>query len=240
MNRVTAFVKGALDFQINNILVRLALVVVLIAAIVTVSLASYANGVVKGLADNLIRFHVVANSDSPEDQQIKGIVRDRIIEYMNEKLKHSRDIEQTRNIIINELQAIEKLAGDEVKKAGKDYKAEAILGQFPFPTKVYGDVTLPAGRYQALRIVLGKGQGTNWWCVLFPPLCFVDATHGTVPESLKNDLKNVLSEEDYNIITMGAGTGDVPVRLKFKVVEIFQQSGIKIAGAFNKLMRVPR
>lgn len=239
MNRVVTFLKGALDFQISKTLVRLALVVVLIAALATVSLASYANGVVKGLADNLIRFHVVANSDSPEDQQVKRIVRDHIIEYMNERLKHSRDIEQTKNIIISELQTIEKLAGDEAKKAGKEYDAEASLGQFPFPTKVYGDITLPAGKYQALRVVLGEGRGTNWWCVLFPPLCFVDVTHSAVPEPVKSDLKNVLSQEDYNIITAGAGKGDMPVRLKLKAVEIFQQSQIKIAGAFNKLMRSP-
>lgn len=240
MNKVIEIFKKTINIPINNIFMQAGLIICLLGAFITVSLASYAENVVKNLADNLIRFHVVANSDSADDQQLKMIIRDRIIQYMNSKLENSKDIEQTKNIIVDNIIEIKAIAEEEVIRAGKQYKVEASLGKFPFPTKAYGDVTLPAGKYEALQIVLGEGLGMNWWCVLFPPLCFVDATHGVIPENFKDELKNELSAEDYNIITTASNQGDVPIRIKFKIVEIYHQSQIKIAGAFNKLVMMIR
>lgn len=198
-------------------------------------LSSYSESVNKGLADNLIRLHVIANSDSPADQALKRDVRDRVLEYMHVKLKDSKDVEQTSVIINQNLGDIKAIAQDEISRQGKDYSVQASLGSYPFPTKAYGDIILPAGNYQALRVVIGKGEGANWWCVLFPPLCFVDVTHGTVPDAVKEQLKNTLTEEEYSIVASADTTNEIPVKIKFKIVEIFQDSKIKFAGLITKL-----
>ena len=94
---------------------------------------------------------------------------------------------------------------------------------------------MPAGNYQALNVSIGKGAGSNRWCVLFPPLCFVDVTHGTVPESVREELKNALSNEEYKIVTTSENDNDIPVKIKFKIVEFFQSSRIKFSGIISKI-----
>jgi len=224
--------------QRNSIIFKIGLTVfaagILIMAIFS---TSYSENVNKGLADNLIRLHVIANSDSKEDQALKRDVRDVVLNYMREELKDSRDLEETKYIINKELAGIEELASSEIARQGKKYQVKIMLGSYPFPTKSYGDVTLPAGYYQALRIVIGKGEGSNWWCVLFPPLCFVDATHGTIPDDVKENLRNALTAEEYSIITTADGDEDIPVKVKFKVVEFFQDSKIRFTGMISKLFK---
>lgn len=220
----------------------LKLVLKVIAALVMVSLlitgiafASYSEDVNIGLSDNLLRLHVIANSDLPEDQQLKRDVRDVILEYMRSEFKGVEKIEDAKLQVNNNLDKIKAIAEDEIKRQNKDYSVKVMLGNFPFPTKMYGDITLPAGTYQALRVVIGEGEGQNWWCVMFPPLCFVDATHGTIPDSVKEDLKSVLTEEEYSIIASTDEANEIPVEIKFKVVEFFQGSKIKFEGAISKL-----
>lgn len=236
MSKVLMLIKGFGSTQRNNPVVKITILIV-IAAILTMSLvlAGYSEDINKGLADNLIRLHVIANSDSVEDQSLKRDVRDIIINYMKNQLKNSKDIEQTKYIINEDLNKIKELAKNEIKRQGKDYKVETMLGSYPFPTKQYGDITLPSGNYQALRVVIGSGQGANWWCVLFPPLCFVDASHGTIPESVKQDLKNSLNDEEYKIITTTDEDEEIPVKIKFKIVEFFQDSKIKVTAFLSKL-----
>ena len=215
----------------------LAILFIIVSVTTLVLFDSYSNTVNKGLADNLIRLHVIANSDSPEDQALKLKVRDGILEYMKNSLKESRDIEETKYIINMNLSKIEELARAEILKNNRDYSVKAVLGTYAFPTKLYGDITLPAGNYQALRIEIGKAEGANWWCVLFPPLCFVDATHGTIPDSVKQDLKKALTEEEYRIIASASDDDDIPVKVKFRVVEFFQDSKIKFSGMISKLFK---
>ncbi|NLY42776.1 MAG: stage II sporulation protein R [Clostridiaceae bacterium] len=210
-----------------------ALLAIAIGIIITLFVSTYSNAVQADLAHNLVRFHVVANSNSAEDQELKHRVRDRIIKEMQEQFEVSDDIESTKKIIRDNMQRIEEIARDEIRKSNKDYPVSVSLGNYPFPTKVYGEITLPAGKYEALRIVIGEGEGENWWCVLFPPLCFVDATHGEMPEESKQRLKNVLSEEEYKIITSANKEDEIPVQIKFKVVEWWQNSKIKIQTALN-------
>jgi stage II sporulation protein R len=200
-----------------------------------IQLNSYTKDISNGLADNLIRLHVIANSDSPEDQELKRDVRDAVLSYVRGEVKDSSDIEQTRGIILNSMEEITSVAQKAIYDKGKDYEVKTILGSHPFPTKAYGDIYLPAGNYQALRVVIGNGEGANWWCVLFPPLCFVDVTHGTVPETVKDDLKKVLSEEEYNIITSSEDESDIPIKIKFKIVEMLQESRIKLAGVIERV-----
>jgi len=210
---------------------------VMISLLITgIAFASYSEDVNSGLSDNLLRLHVIANSDMPEDQQLKRDVRDVILAYMKEEFENFENIEDAKLQLSNNLDKIKALSEDEIKRQNKNYSVKVMLGNFPFPTKMYGDVTLPAGTYQALRVVIGEGEGQNWWCVMFPPLCFVDATHGTVPDSVKEDLKSVLSEEEYKIVVSTDEEDEIPIEIKFKVVEFFQGSKIKIKGAINKLV----
>lgn len=236
MNKISARIREPQQGFKNRKLIRVG-AITLLSLLLTCMLVvnSYSEDVNKGLADNLIRLHVLANSDSAQDQQLKRDVRDIVIAYMKPRLAQSRDLENTKYIIKSNMTNIEKLAREEILRQGKDYTVQVMLGSFPFPTKSYGDVTLPAGYYEALRVVIGKGEGANWWCVLFPPLCFVDATHGTVPDSVKQELKSALAEDEYNLITATDNEEDIPVKVKFKIVEIFESSKMKVASLFNRI-----
>lgn len=210
---------------------------VTLAIVTGMFLNSYSSNMNQQLSDSLIRLHVIANSDSAEDQSLKREVRDGILLFMRKELADSKDIEYTRSVIQNNLAKITSIAREIVQKHGMNYPVKTTLGNYPFPTKSYGDITLPAGNYQALRLVIGNGDGANWWCVLFPPLCFVDVTHGTVPESVKEDLKDALTEEEYNIITSAEDDTDIPIRIRFKIVELFEDSKMKFTGALSKIFQ---
>ena len=136
------------------------------------------NKLKEGFKEKIIRFHVIANSDYKEDQEMKLKIRDKILSSMGEKFGSSHSKKETREIIYNNLENIKSIAEEEIKKEGKDYTVDVSLGQDTFPTKTYGDVTFPQGEYEALKVVIGEGKGKNWWCVMFPPLCFVDISRG--------------------------------------------------------------
>lgn len=127
-------------------------------------------------ADNehpgIIRLHIVANSDSQEDQELKLKVRDEILKFM----EGQDDASQCRKYLESHLGDITRIADEVISSEGFDYKASAELGVFFIPKKSYEDLTLPAGNYEALRIVLGDGNGHNWWCVIFPELCLIDSS----------------------------------------------------------------
>lgn len=131
--------------------------------------------------DNLIRFHVIANSDTGEDQSLKLKVRDAVVEGMTPRLKDVQDVAEARQRVRRDLVLIHELAADAVAAAGEDYPVRVYFGHFDFPVRRYGSLELPAGDYEAVRVVIGNGQGCNWWCVLFPPLCFVNAQQDAVP-----------------------------------------------------------
>lgn len=125
------------------------------------------------IAEDLIRFHVIANSDSHKDQAIKLEVRDAVLEKIVPYLQKSKSLDETRRMIQEKTPEMIHVAEEVLRKNGVHYGAQARLGQHSFPSKYYGDFSLPAGEYEAFRIVLGNGSGANWWCVMFPPLCFV-------------------------------------------------------------------
>jgi len=196
----------------------------------------YTGSVTQDLADNLIRLHVVANSDSAEDQALKLKVRDTVVNYMDAQLKDSNDIEHTKSIINQNINNIKLQAESEIQKDGSSYPVSVSLGIYPFPEKKYGDVTLPPGNYQALKVVIGKGEGKNWWCVIFPPLCFVDATHSKIADSMKDQLKKSLTNEEYKLIMSADDQSDIPIRVKFKIVEVFQDAKMKFSSFFSKVL----
>ena len=183
---------------------------------------SYANNVVSDLSNSLFRLHVIANSNSKEDQNLKYLVRDELISYMNTLCSNVSSKEQAIAIANEHLDDFQKIANEVISKNGFNYSAKVQIGNFAFPTKTYGDISLPAGYYDALKVELGKAEGKNWWCVMFPSLCFVDINNGIVPEESKEELQSSLLEEDYNLIS----SNNSEYKLKFKIVELFENSKI--------------
>jgi stage II sporulation protein R len=186
------------------------------------------------IADKLIRLHVIANSDTDEDQDLKIHVRDRIIDDLSDELSDLDGINGSRKFIAEHLDIIQYIAQDEVRKHGKDYDVKAVFGQFQFPVKSYGYVTLPAGEYQALRVIIGSGKGSNWWCVLFPPLCFVDITQGQTEANMRQRLEKVLTTEELTAIETFSSPEEIPVKIRFKLVDWWHEA----AGKINKGMRI--
>lgn len=127
-----------------------------------------------------VRLHILANSDSIEDQKVKLKVRDVVVAYMTPYVKDVRDAKDAENIIANHKEDIIMLAKKTLVENGADYPVAVQLGTFQFPVRSYGSLILPAGEYQAVRILLGQAAGQNWWCVLFPPLCFIDGANTTL------------------------------------------------------------
>ena len=173
--------------------------------------------------DKLIRFHVLANSDSEEDQQLKLKVRDAVIDYLQPKLRDSKSINESERIILEEEGNLINICRDVVEKNGYNYDVHIDLGYSKFPTKQYSSVVLPAGEYKALRILIGKGQGKNWWCVMFPPLCFVDKQNNVIDKETDAKLREVLTEEEYELIVEKDNDKVDDLTIKFKIVEIIQK-----------------
>ena len=157
----------------------------------------------EALAEEVFRFHVTANSDDPEDQELKLKVRDAVIARMKTEMGEAPEISAgaTRRWALEHLDEIEETARDVIRKEGFRYDARAEVTRCYFPDKRYGDLLFPAGTYQALKISLGNAGGQNWWCVLYPALCFTDPVCAVVDEDGKKELEEALSEEEYEMIT---------------------------------------
>ncbi|HAA90402.1 MAG: Stage II sporulation protein R [Thermoanaerobacterales bacterium 50_218] len=126
--------------------------------------------------DNLIRFHVIANSNNPHDQETKYRVRDALMNFLEDKFKSVSTCEEAYKVVASEKEELLRLASAAVADTGSSYPVRVDIGEHVFPTRAYGKLVLPAGKYQAVKVILGNGEGANWWCVLFPPLCFVDVS----------------------------------------------------------------
>lgn len=173
--------------------------------------------------EKLIRFHVLANSDSDEDQELKLKVRDAIIQYLQPKLIKSSSIKESEKIIKSEYKQLDKISKNIINENGYSYDVKVGIEYTNFPTKQYSNIVLPAGEYKALRIIIGDGQGRNWWCVMFPPLCFVDDKSGVIDKETDKRLKEVLTKEEYELITQKDKAQTSRVQVKFKIVEILDK-----------------
>ena len=151
---------------------------------------------------DLIRLHIIANSNSSEDQTLKYKVRDEVIKQMGEAFKDAENIDESRRILLGNIYELEKSAKATLEEAGCQDKIETHYGRFDFPTKYYGMFSLPAGRYEAVRMVIGEGQGANWWCVLFPPLCFVDGEITREVNSSLTEPKTIKIKPVFKIIRL--------------------------------------
>ena len=172
--------------------------------------SSKENELQKNIASQIVRFHVRANSDSDSDQQLMLKVKDEIITYLRPMLEKSKSLEESKQILSRHTDDIKSKAESVLKKEGSTQSVSVYFENSYFPMKTYGDVTFPPGVYEAFRIDIGESTGRNWWCVLYPPLCFVDATYGVLPQDSKDTLKNILTDEEYNAIT------DKQCKYKFK------------------------
>ncbi|MBD5087314.1 MAG: stage II sporulation protein R [Clostridiales bacterium] len=151
----------------------------------------------QGIANEIIRFHVLADSDKEEDQQVKLKVKDEVVCFMQEKLTAAKDKEQAREIIKDNLEEIERLAFQTLKKEGVKDKVRAYLTEKQFPVKSYGEFIFPEGIYETLQVEIGNAEGKNWWCVMFPSLCMIDESYTVVPDSAKEKLQENLTKEEY-------------------------------------------
>lgn len=182
---------------------------------------NYSQAISYNLSDSVFRLHIIANSDSSADQELKLKVRDKIIEYMNTLTSNSSDKKDVISIVNNHLDSFKEIALNTIKENGYNYDVNIEIGNFHFPTKSYGDISFPAGNYDALKIEIGDAIGQNWWCVLFPPLCFVNSSTGVVPDDSKNTLKENINSESYEIISEGNNSNDntSDIKIKFKIIE---------------------
>lgn len=204
--------------------IKIILILIILFTIFIFTCAySYVSAISDNLYNSIFRLHVIANSDSEEDQNLKYIVRDNLINYINENCKDfssKNDVVQYAN---NHIEEIKKIAENTVKQNGFNYPITVEIGKFDFPTKSYGDISFPSGLYDALRVKIGESAGKNWWCVMFPPLCFVDTTTGIVSNSSKESLQETLSEENYKVVS---DTESTDITIKFKIIEFFEKNGI--------------
>jgi stage II sporulation protein R len=185
----------------------------------------------KSIASKIIRFHVIANSDLKSDQALKLKVRDAVLEYISPKLKNSSNINESRKILKENDKNILAVARKVIQEQGYTYKVRSTLGQAGFPIKTYGNITLPQGRYEAYRIIIGEGKGQNWWCVMFPPLCFVDISKGQISyKSTEEKMKSVLNQKEYDSVDNGIEHPDKrkspkKIEVRFKIVDFMKKIG---------------
>ena len=168
------------------------------------------------IASKILRFHVVANSDSEADQAVKEAVRDAVGAYLQPLLEGSESIAETKLIVEEQMDKIIEVATATLRENNFDYEVNAHITTTYFPEKTYGSYTFPKGRYQALQITIGEGKGQNWWCVLYPNMCFRGAVYEVVDEDAKEALQEVLTPWEYADVFESD-----ELELRFKFLEYF-------------------
>jgi stage II sporulation protein R len=164
------------------------------------------------ISEKVLRFHVLANSDDEADQNLKLAVRDAVGSYMQKKLAGVDDLEECEQIVNGNLDQIREVAAETIAQNGYDYDVTAELEYTSFPVKSYGSYTFPAGEYEALRVVIGEGKGHNWWCVMYPNMCFSGSMYEVVDEQAGEKLREVLTTEEYEKVL---AEGNYQIQLKY-------------------------
>ena len=200
------------------------LILFLLIVYILFSAQSYSFAISSDLSDAVFRLHVIANSDSKEDQDLKLKVRDNLLNYMNNICSNCETKEEAMKIANKNIEIFQKIAEDTIKENGFNYSVKVNINNFYFPTKTYGDISLPAGYYDALRVEIGEAKGQNWWCVMFPSLCFIDISSGVIDKSGKEKLESNVDEESYKVISQSENNSSI--KFKFKIIEFFAQYGL--------------
>ena len=173
-----------------------------------------------GIRDNVLRLHILANSDSEEDQALKLKVRDRLVKEGSGLFENARSREEAEALARENLPRLQAAAQDELRRQGSDYAVRVEVGQTHFGTRVYEDVTLPAGDYEAVRVLIGEAKGKNWWCVMFPAMCVPAASEtGELSEVLGSDELDIVEHKDR-------------YEIRFKAVELYEDIKAKIRSWF--------
>jgi len=193
---------------------------IIVVFLLMVSIVAACERIHSGIANGIVRLHIIAASDAECDQRIKLLVKDAIVSSQKEIFKDG--VKKTLNK--EEKEKIKQTAENVLYEQGALYDASVETGKFYFPTKKYENITLPAGKYDAVRVVLGAGEGQNWWCVMYPPLCFNSSAIGKADEESLNILKESMTESEYDIISEES----IKIVPAFKLVEIWQSVKEKI------------
>jgi len=216
-----------MNFMKNTNFKRLILLIFLLFLYVFICAQNYVSAVSTNLSSAVFRLHVIANSDTTEDQELKLKVRDSLLNYMNNICSDCTTKQEAITIANSHKTDFQKVAEQTIIENGYNYPVKINIDNFYFPTKNYGDISLPAGIYDALRVEIGEAKGQNWWCVMFPSLCFVDISSGIVDEEAKENLEENLQEESYSLIS---DTKKTDIKFKFKILEFFAENNLfKIA-----------
>lgn len=190
--------------NIENKRFRIWEISLMLALCVTLCLGTWAQARQESISGSLVRLHVLAVSDDSNEQRIKLNVRDSVLSYISPKLEDAESPDEAKRIISSELDGIKSAA----ETAAEGRPVKVTLTQEYYPTRDYGSFSLPAGRYESLRVILGEGEGHNWWCVVFPPLCLTAAESDSAVESLDSETRGIVTEEDG-------------YRCKFRIVELW-------------------
>ena len=220
--------RNLLNFISFGFIKRFFVVLILFSIFIFISAISYVDAVSEDIEQSVFRLHVIANSDSKEDQNLKYIVRDGILDYINKLSANCSSKEEVILLANENKEELYNMAKKIIEENGYNYDVNISIGNFEFPTKTYGDISFPAGNYDALRVEIGEAKGQNWWCVMFPPLCFVDVTSGIVPDESKQTIKDNLSNEEYDLIS---DSNSPDIKFKFSLIEFFKE--ISFAKASN-------
>ena len=212
-----------MNFMKNTKLKTFILLTFLLFLYVFISAQNYVTAVSGNLSEAVFRLHVIANSDTEEDQSLKLKVRDSLLNYMNDICSNCSTKEEAISIATEHKDDFQKIAEQTIIENGYNYSIKININNFYFPTKNYGDISLPAGLYDALRVEIGEAKGQNWWCVMFPSLCFIDISSGIVDDEAKENLEENLEEESYAIIS---DTQKSNIKFKFKLIEFFAENNL--------------
>lgn len=240
--------------KLIKLCVKLTVVLVIAVCVLAAAGFGYASDTFHQIKENVVRLHVIANSDSEEDQALKLQVRDKVIEYIDDLEIDAESAGAYVKKLCENINTVKEQLEDYLRGIGSEYGVDVSVGESNFPAKSYGDIVLPAGKYNAVRVTIGAGEGRNWWCVMFPPLCYtnngsvkVNETENallkkTLPEEAYKTVKGTVSpdlnEENITLIADDSLVSDkVEVNVRFKIVEIFQESGQKIEKAWESCKR---
>lgn len=209
---------------IQNSKVKSGIILLLLLVLYTFICArNYVQAVSGDISNNVFRLHVIANSDNKEDQDLKYKVRDKLLSYMNSICIDAKTKQEAIIIAQNHEEEFKKLALEVIQEEGFNFSVNINIGNFNFPTKTYGDISFPAGMYDALRVEIGDAIGQNWWCVMFPSLCFIDISSGIVEDDSKALLEDNLSNESYTIVSESSSP---VIKFKFKILEFFGKKNV--------------
>lgn len=183
-------------------------IAMILALLLTILISVFSFAATCGdIRQNVLRLHILANSDSEEDQNLKLKVRDRLLQEGSYYLEQAVDEKDAEKIIAPQLKKLEEVAKDEIQKQGYDYDVTVLLCDEYFETRTYESTTLPAGKYRAVKVLIGEGKGKNWWCVMFPPMCLPAAEESA-------ELDAVLTEDELAVTQ-----SDPQFEFRFKIVE---------------------